>query len=54
MRGREAIPGLKVLFITGYAESAVVGKDQLEAGMEVLTKPFDLAALTGRIRKILG
>ena len=38
-------PGLKVLFITGYAENAAVGNGLLEPGMEVITKPFDMAAL---------
>ena len=31
-------PDLKVLFITGYAENAVVGNGQLESGMHILTK----------------
>ena len=43
-------PDLKVLFITGYAEKAAVDGGQLEAGMQVLTKPFTLEALTQRIR----
>jgi hypothetical protein len=29
-----------VLFITGYAENAVVGNGHLDAGMQVITKPF--------------
>jgi len=47
-------PGLKVLFITGYAENAVVGNGHLEPGMHVLTKPFAMDALAGRIRDIIG
>jgi signal transduction histidine kinase len=50
---RTARPGLKVLFITGYAENAAVGNGQLEPGMEVLTKPFSVEALAARIRGIL-
>jgi PAS domain S-box-containing protein len=46
-------PGLKVLFITGYAEHAVVHNGQLEAGMHVLTKPFAMQALASRIRTII-
>lgn len=46
-------PGLKVLFITGYAENASIGDGRLELGMEVMTKPFDLAALAARIRAML-
>jgi PAS domain S-box-containing protein len=44
---------LKVLFITGYAESASVGPAQLEAGMQVMCKPFELDTLTARIRDML-
>jgi len=51
--GRLIRPGLKVLFITGYAESAAVGNGHLLQGMEVMTKPFDMQALTLRIRSIV-
>jgi PAS domain S-box-containing protein len=52
--GRVGRPDLKVLFITGYAESAAVGSGQLESGMEILTKPFDLESLTRRVRAMIG
>ena len=42
-----------MLFITGYAENAAVGNGLLEPGMEVITKPFDMAALAGRIREMI-
>ena len=42
-----------MLFITGYAENAVVGNGHLEPGMHVLTKPFPLDSLTRRIQEIL-
>ena len=42
-------PGLKVMFITGYAENAVVDTIRLEAGMRVVTKPF---AIDEFVRKI--
>lgn len=50
---RVARPGLKILFITGYAENAAVGNGYLEAGMEVLTKPFEMAALANKVGDIL-
>jgi PAS domain S-box-containing protein len=50
---RQRRPGLKVLFITGYAESAAVGNGRMEAGMEVMTKPFKIDALIGRVQGIL-
>ncbi len=47
-------PELKVLFITGYAENAVVGNGHLEAGMHVMTKPFAMEALASRIRELIA
>jgi len=47
-------PDLKVLFITGYAENAVIGNGQLAPGMHVLTKPFDMDALATRIRALIA
>jgi CheY-like chemotaxis protein len=44
---------LKVLFITGYAENAVLGNGHLDRGMDILTKPFEIAQLTAKVRAIL-
>jgi len=52
--GRVLRPGLKVLFITGYAESAVIGIDHMDAGMHVLTKPFAVETLASRIKTLLN
>jgi signal transduction histidine kinase/CheY-like chemotaxis protein len=51
--GRAVRPDLEVMFITGYAENAVVGNGHLEPGMQVLTKPFAMDALAARIVAIL-
>nr|WP_050990399.1 PAS domain-containing protein [Pseudomonas sp. M47T1] len=51
---REVRPGLRTLFITGYAESAAIGEGQLEPGMHVLTKPFAIDVLTSRVRELMG
>ena len=45
--------GLKVLFVTGYAESAEVGDDSMELGMQLMTKPFAVAALTARVEGMI-
>ncbi|HEY8611715.1 MAG TPA: PAS domain S-box protein [Roseomonas sp.] len=50
---RQIRPELKVLFITGYAENAVVGNGQMEPGMHVLTKPFAIDMLTSRLKAII-
>jgi PAS domain S-box-containing protein len=52
--GRRSRPDLKVLFITGYAENAVISHGHLAPGMHVLTKPFAMEALASRIRDIIG
>jgi PAS domain S-box-containing protein len=44
---------LKVLFITGYAENAVLSHGHLDPGMHVLTKPFSIDALASRIRGLI-
>jgi PAS domain S-box-containing protein len=46
-------PDLKVLFVTGYAAHASVRRGVLEAGMDVMTKPFALDALATKIREML-
>ena len=46
-------PNLKVLFITGFAENAVLGQTRLESGMFVMTKPFQMDAFAQRIREII-
>jgi CheY-like chemotaxis protein len=47
-------PDLKVLFITGYAESAAMAHGFLAPGMELVTKPFAVDALAARIREMIS
>jgi CheY-like chemotaxis protein len=51
---REVRPGLKVLFMTGYAENAAFGNGVLEPGMWIMTKPFALDALAARVRAMIA
>lgn len=51
---RQLKPGLKVLFVTGYAENAVLNHGHLDAGMEIITKPFDLTVLAKRIGDMMN
>jgi PAS domain S-box-containing protein len=47
-------PDLKVLFITGYAENAVLSHGHIDGGMQVMTKPFAMEGLATRIRGLLA
>jgi PAS domain S-box-containing protein len=53
-QARETRPGLKILFITGYAESVSISDGFFHAGMEMITKPFDLDNLSQRIRAMIS
>ncbi len=53
-QAREMRPGLKVLFITGYAESVAMADGFLQPGMEMITKPFDLGNLSRRVRAMVS
>ena len=51
---RVSRPELRVLFLTGYAHNAAIGNGAvLGTGMEMLTKPFALDALTTKIRALI-
>ncbi|KQX29277.1 two-component system sensor histidine kinase/response regulator [Ensifer sp. Root423] len=46
-------PGLNVLFVTGYAENAVLNHGHLDHGMEVVTKPFTADVLARRVESLI-
>jgi signal transduction histidine kinase len=52
--GRQFRPGLKVLFITGYAEHAAVRGGFLDPGMQMITKPFTFDLLTAKVREMIS
>jgi CheY-like chemotaxis protein len=47
-------PGLRILFITGNAEQALLDKACLAPSMHVLSKPFAIDRLAARVRAILA
>ncbi len=51
--GRALRPDLKVLFVTGYAENAVVGNGHLDPGVQIVTKPFAMEHLGDKIQAML-
>ncbi len=52
-RLREDAPGLKVLFVSGYTDSAIVHDGVLDAGTHFLQKPFTVEQLAGKVREVL-
>jgi len=46
-------PRLKVLYVSGYTDDAIVHQGQLEPGVEFLEKPFTADALNRRVREVL-
>jgi CheY-like chemotaxis protein len=47
-------PALKVLFVSGYSEDAIVRGDLIEAGMDMLTKPFALDTLGAKVHAMIN
>jgi CheY-like chemotaxis protein len=60
MNGRELAaeaerraPGIRVLYMSGYTEDAIMHHGRLDAGAELLQKPFRRADLARAARKAL-
>jgi len=47
-------PGLPVLFVSGYADAEVIGRGQLRAGRQLLSKPFTGAELAYRVQELFA
>jgi CheY-like chemotaxis protein len=52
-RAQAMRPGIKVLFTTGYARNAIVHHGRLDAGVQLITKPFTFAELAAKVRDVL-
>jgi two-component system, cell cycle sensor histidine kinase and response regulator CckA len=46
-------PGLKALFVSGYADHAIVHHGMLDGGLAFLQKPFTSARLAQKVRELL-
>ncbi len=60
MNGRELaariiklLPAVRVLYMSGYTENAIGHDGMLDAGINLLQKPFSLPALKDRVREVL-
>ncbi len=52
-RLREKDPGLKVIFLSGYTDEAMLRHGRLPVGTQFLQKPFALQALAQEVRRVL-
>jgi signal transduction histidine kinase/CheY-like chemotaxis protein len=52
-RARQKRPALQVLLTTAYAGGALIHDGRLDAGVELLPKPFSYGDLARRVRKLL-
>jgi PAS domain S-box-containing protein len=50
---RASRPALKVLFVSGYSENALVRGEIIDAGMDMLTKPFALDVLGAKVNAMI-
>ena len=53
-RAQQRLPGLRVLFTSGYTENSIIHGGRLDPGVELLTKPFTQGELAQKLRKILA
>ncbi|MDE1157108.1 MAG: response regulator [Neorhizobium sp.] len=53
-RAKERLPNLAVLFTSGYTENSIVHGGKLDAGVELLSKPYTREALARRLRHVIA
>lgn len=54
LKVRERIPGLKVIFVSGYAEESVRQDIADDQSVEFLPKPYSLDQINSKVKEVLG
>lgn len=53
-QARQLLPDIEILFTSGYPRDAIVHEGRLDAGVELLSKPYRINQLAQRIRQMLS
>ncbi|WP_321800307.1 response regulator [Caballeronia sp. J97] len=53
-KARERVPGIAVLFTSGYTDNAIVHAGRLDEGIDLLSKPYAHESLARKVRQVLG
>ncbi len=53
-KARERLPEIAVLFTSGYTENSIVHGGKLDAGVELLSKPYTREVLARKLRHVLA
>ena len=51
---RETLPGVRVIYMSGYTDDAIAKSGAVESGVNFLQKPFTMGALAKMLNSTLG